>query len=84
MGTTHDYTNAKRSWSHDITVHFIRNEGKTLNASGWGPGLCRGDYVLLNRNPRETTRYQIKHIDYKEDPANAWVALLVFAPRPDA
>lgn len=81
---THDYTDSRRRWGHDLTYHPSEN-GLVLSAMGWGRGLVAGDYILLTNKGApggsSTTRYQIETVRYNRDPADMWRATLRFAPR---
>ena len=74
----HDYT--KRYWGHDFAILDIEKEGQVIEASGWGLGLDKGDYVLFP-NDESSTRYKIKKIRYTLDPQDMWFATMKFAPR---
>lgn len=76
---THDYSH--RFWGHDYTVIRVIDDGQQLAVSGWGHGIEKGDYMLL-QNGNSTTRYRVKEIDYKRDPDDMWHATMTFAPRP--
>lgn len=78
---THDYTNGKRRWGHDITWKLLDAGGIRLKASGWGSGIGPGDFVLLSTGS-DTTRYQFENIIYYPDQKDMWTGILVFAPRP--
>lgn len=78
--TTHDYTNGKRRWGHDLAYSPIDASGLRLKASGWGRGIAEGDYILLS-NGIDETRYQFESIDYYANPNDMWSATLKFAPR---
>ena len=77
---THDYTCPKRGWGHDFTVMEIFDGGKTLDLSGWGRGICEGDYLILP-SKEGSTRYQVSSIRYMDDPTDQWFAKANFAPR---
>lgn len=76
--TTHDYT--KRCWGHDLAVLAVHDDGKRLDASGWGVGIRTGDWMLLE-NHGQQTRYRVKDITYACAPADMWSAILLFDPR---
>lgn len=75
---THDYTRC--AWGHNIEVLSFLGEGKRLRVAGWGLGIAKGDYLLLN-NKGDSTRYQVSSIKYRRDPPDMWTAELMFAPR---
>lgn len=78
---THDYTN--RYWGHDYGITEIINKD-TIRMYGWGRGIKKGDFILLENNShgiRESTRYKITAIEYKDDPPDMWTATAKFAPR---
>ncbi len=76
--TTHDYT--KRYWGHDYTLEPI-NQGKKGHMMGWGRGIKKGDFLLLE-NGDDSTRYKVDSINYRSDPPDMWSANVTFAPRP--
>lgn len=80
VSDTHDYTNARRGFGHDITYHPLDEKGIRLKATGWGHGLKVGHFILLS-NRAGSTRYQVESINYFTDPADMWGVVLVFAPR---
>jgi len=78
---THDYTSERRRWGHDYAITQVKDN--TINICGWGYGLSKGDYfVFTNQKTHDSTRYQIKKIEYYADPTDMWRAEMVFAPRP--
>lgn len=79
--TTHDYRQSTKRWGHDLGVLNLLPDN-VIETYGWGRGIKEGDYVLLTNSPLGTdTRYQVKEIEYKRDPADMWFAKLAFAPR---
>lgn len=76
---THDYSAKNRYWGHDYTFEPT-NGGKTGRMMGWGNGIKKGDYLLL-QNGAGTTRYKVKSIKYFSDPSDMWSATVEFAPR---
>jgi hypothetical protein len=76
--TTHDYTS--RYWGHDYAITKVIEDGQQLEVMGWGHGLSKGDFLLL-QNGTDSTRYQIKRVKYFTDPKDMWSANLLFAPR---
>jgi len=74
---THDYS--KRYWGHDYIFNPV-DGGKRGQMSGWGEGIKAGDYLIL-QNGDATTRYQVTHIEYHNDPEDMWIADVKFAPR---
>lgn len=76
--TTHDYT--QRFPGHDYIFRPLEH-GKLGQMQGWGRGISKGDYLLLE-NGRGSTRYQVRSINYYTDPTDMWSAEVVFAPRP--
>jgi hypothetical protein len=84
MAQTHDYTISR--WGHDLVIMTTHEGGARIDASGWGEGISKGDYIVFLRSEAgwatgETTRYLVDKIEYKRDPADMWFAKLVFAPR---
>lgn len=75
---THDYT--RRAWGHNFSIIKIFDGGMRLSMMGWGHGISKGDFIILP-NEKETTRYLIKSIKYKNDPPDMWRATVEFAPR---
>lgn len=75
---THDYTN--RYWGHDYSISQAYDGGQTIEISGWGSGIKKGDYLLLRRGD-DSTRYKVKGIRYESDPRDMWFATAKFAPR---
>lgn len=80
MNITHDYTNPKRKWGHDIIYAPFDDEGLRLRARGWGRGLRPGDFIILT-NGTGTTCYRIDEVSYYNNPNDMWKAKLAFAPR---
>lgn len=79
---THDYT--IRGWGWDYYIREVHNGGLRIEAGGWGDGLHKGDYLLLQNKDSQskpTTRYRIVDIEYYRDPSDMWSAVLEFAPR---
>lgn len=74
---THDYTH--RGWGHDYIFDPIDN-GKRGSMMGWGHGITKGDYLLL-QNDGDSTRYRVTSIEYMMDPRDMWSAKVTFAPR---
>lgn len=75
--TTHNYT--LRYPGHDYT--FTPSDGgQRGRMTGWGLGLQRGDYLLLD-NDGAPTRYRIDSVRYFSDPRDMWSADVTFAPR---
>ena len=74
---THDYTN--RKWGHDYIFRPI-NGGMGGSMDGWGFGICRKDFLLL-QNGAKSTRYRVDSISYYSDPPDMWSAEVSFAPR---
>lgn len=75
---THDYT--RRHWGHDYTITKVLSLGKKLEMAGWGTGMKKGDFILLE-NGKDSTRYQFDKIEYKSDPHDMWFAIASFSPR---
>lgn len=76
--TTHDYTN--RYWGHDYAVVGI-HENNVIALMGWGRGLEKGDFILLD-NKGDSTRYKLLKVEYLGNPGDMWSAKAEFAPRP--
>lgn len=76
---THDYTT--RGWGHDYSVREVIEGGKELTMYGWGYGLNKGDYLLLQDGKGGATRYRIREVSYFNDPRDMWSADVSFAPR---
>lgn len=74
---THDYT--KRGWGHDYVYHPI-DGGLKGTLMGWGEGIVKGDYILL-QNGKDSTRYRFTEISYYRDPRDMWSGKIKFAPR---
>ncbi len=74
---THDYTS--RCWGHDYVFRPIDN-GQRGDLTGWGNGIRRGDFLLL-QNGTGSTRYRVERITYYPDPPDMWEASVTFAPR---
>jgi hypothetical protein len=75
---THDYTEG--TWGHDYTIRAVIDGGRRLLLTGWGEGVRRGDFILLDNKGR-STRYRIDAIEYDRDPPDMWKATVSFAPR---
>lgn len=80
MSETHDYSGNNRYWGHDYTFEPHKG-GRRGRAMGWGHGIRKGDYLILDNGPGETTRYRVMNIGYFPDPPDMWKAELKFAPR---
>jgi len=80
VGKTHDYT--RRTWGHDYAVTGIINKGKRITMTGWGRGIKKGDFLLLE-NGILSTRYKVLTVFYYSDPADMWSIKAQFAPRMD-
>lgn len=78
---THDYTN--RFWGHDYTITEVIDGGKKLRAMGWGLGIRRKHFLMLQNKESSNgvTRYQVDKIEYFDDPRDMWRAILRHAPR---
>ena len=77
---THDFGPGKRCWGHDFSISRVEDSGRRVHASGWGPRMSVGDYILLDNRGRET-RYRIAECEPVMDPNDMWHAVLDFAPR---
>ena len=75
---THDYT--RRAWGHNYEITQVIDGGLNLSMCGWGNGIRKGDFLILP-NGNETTRYQVKSIEYYNNPPDMWKASVKFAPR---
>lgn len=75
---THDYTLA--AWGHSVTLITIEPDGRKATALGFGCSVRKGDYLLLNNGPGETTRFQIAQLEWLR-PFDHWKAWIEFAPR---
>lgn len=75
--TTHDYQ--RRYWGHDYNFTPI-DKGMKGRATGWGAGIKKGDFLILQQEPHGT-RYKVDAIKYFSDPSDMWSADLSFAPR---
>jgi len=75
---THDYSN--RYWGHDYTFTPI-DKGMKADITGWGYGIKKGDYLILQNGPNETTRYKVDSIKYYGDPSDMFNIKATFAPR---
>lgn len=80
-GNTHDYTEPKRHFGHDLTYSLVNPDGTEVRAIGWGSGISEGDYILLSHADGDVTRYRFDTVNYKRDPADMWTARLIFSPR---
>lgn len=74
---THDYT--FRFWGHDYVFDPV-DGGIKGDMMGWGDGLQKGDYLILE-NGEHGSRYQIDSIEYLGNPSDMWKAKVSFAPR---
>ena len=80
MSETHDFT--VRGWGHDYMVDPI-DGGQRAKIVGWGYGLKKGDYILL-QNGGGSTRYLLDTVDYiggMGGPKDMFRAYATFAPR---
>ena len=75
---THDLSS--KSWGNNYNVLSIEEKGLTINLTGWCKGVVVGDYIII-KNGSDTTRYQIRNINYESDPADMFFATARFAPR---
>ena len=85
MSETHDYT--RRYWGHDYTITDVKSGGQRIFMSGWGRGINKGDFLLLesqSADPKanKSTRYKVASARYHADPSDLWAIEAVFAPRP--
>ena len=81
---THDFGPGRRCWGHDYCIDKVIGNGQRLRVSGWGNGgrlIRAGDYLLLDKDGKRATRYQVETIRPVMDPPDMWHADLVFAPR---
>ncbi|WP_019060012.1 hypothetical protein [Streptomyces prunicolor] len=75
----HDYTRDHLGWGRDYVVHHEPDDLQQLRVSGWGPGIERGDHILIDYGgPR--SRYEIAHIEYHPSPRDMWGADLTLIP----
>ena len=79
QSATHDYR--CRGFGHDYVIADVHDDGQRLNMYGWGGGIRSGDYLVMNHPNGGETRYQMREIEYKLDPADMWFAMAHFAPR---
>lgn len=81
---THDYTDDRRDWGHDIHYELI-DGGMKLDAIGHSQARIQvGDYLIFtNRRSGATTRYCVESVKHMLDPHDMFSAMLVFAPRPE-
>jgi hypothetical protein len=75
---THDYTGGNRRWGHDYTFRPV-NSGAAGEAMGWGRGIVRGDYLILE-NGTGSTRYRVVEIEYFMNPDDMWRASVPHHP----
>lgn len=75
---THDYTH--RHWGHDYAIMKVEDDGQRLRLMGWGIGIKKNDYLLLQQGARGT-RYQVAEVKYLGNPRDMWKINATFAPR---
>ncbi|MEO1429123.1 MAG: hypothetical protein AAFS12_06465 [Cyanobacteria bacterium J06632_19] len=68
----HDYTDAE--YGKDYMFESADNYNQSYMTAR-GKGVNKDDYIIL-RNGSESSRYQVKEIDYYSNPADMWMALL--------
>lgn len=81
---THDFGPGRRCWGHDYCIDKVLDGGQRIRVSGWGHGgrlIRAGDYLLLDKDGKRATRYQVQKIRPVMDPPDMWHAELVFTPR---
>ena len=74
---THNYT--YRSWGHNYTITEVK--GLEVFIIGWGYGISKGDYIILQGQGCVSTRYLVVEIQYYRDPDDMWRMRAIFAPR---
>lgn len=77
---THDYGPGRRYWGHDYAF-TPQKDYQIGRAMGWGYGLRKDDFILLDDHHGGRGRYKIEKIEYLGDPADMWSANLIFCPR---
>ncbi len=82
--TTHDFTD--RCWGQDYAITSVSEKGLVIGMTGWGHGLKRGDFILLESqstdpDANKDTRYKVKSIEYRNNPRDMWSVVFTFAPR---
>lgn len=83
MSTTHDYGPGKRGWGHDFGITKLWREGKRSSAYGWGEGIRKGDFLLLDNQEGQAARYKVLKVQYSANVLDMWFADLKHAPRRD-
>lgn len=77
MTQTHDYT--RRHWGHDYSIS-PNEDGSKADLIGWGHGISKGDYLLLQHDDG-STRYLVEQVKYMSNPKDMWEIKASFAPR---
>ena len=79
----HDYTARTRCWGHDYALTPDKDP-TTARISGWGGGLCIGDFLLLTHpETRIIVVYQLTEVEYYSkpgDPGDQWHGRARFIP----
>lgn len=78
---THDYGPGRRFWGHDYAFKPLATDKNKGTAMGWGCGLRKGDFILLDDQRGGRARYLIEEIEYVGNPGDMWSAKLTFSPR---
>jgi hypothetical protein len=79
LGRVHNFDNSNRYWGHDIAVSPYTVTPGRINATGWGHGISKGDYLLVGR-PEAPRKLKVLEIEYGPDPQDFWSATLSVAP----
>ncbi len=79
----HDYTQRKRVWGHDYAL-TPDADPTTARITGWGGGLCEGDFLLLTHpETRIIVVYRLTEVEYYSkpgDPGDQWHGRVKFIP----
>lgn len=65
-------------------VLHVKDGGQQITVSGWKSNPYewkKGDYLILERESGETTRYQLDELEVPHDPGDQYFARCSFAPR---
>lgn len=68
---THDYT--QPIWGHNYNIMSRHGNGH-MRLAGWGEGIKKGDYLLMQGQKYPFLRYRVLKIDYCTDPDDMWFA----------
>ena len=76
---THDYTNARRGWGHDIAYRPVKDNRYQLSFEGWGHGIEDGDFIILTHpQDHQPVKYKVDEIEYFMNPRDMFSGLMTY------